>query len=78
MDHYTKRFYELRTIHGYTQEDVATYLGIHRTAYNKCETGRTYPSIDTIRALCRLYGVTADCLVGDEPLPENIGVTTSL
>ena len=48
-----------------SQQQVADALGITRTAYNKYESGVITPS-RRLSALCDLYGVSADYLLGKD------------
>ncbi len=53
----------LRSIHGFSQEEVAEKIGISRQAYAKWETGTTVPDIEKCMRLAEIYGVTIDSLV---------------
>ena len=51
-----KRLKELRTIHGFTQQQVADYLGIDQSNYSKIEHGkRQLRKMSKLKALCLLY-----------------------
>ena len=59
----------LRRQKGLTQEELAAELFVSRTAISKWESGRGYPSIDSLKAISGFYGVTIDALLsGDEVL----------
>ena len=62
----------LRTIHGFSQEEVAARINISRQAYAKWESGATVPDIEKCALLARVYGVTLDSLIKDEKV-EGIG-----
>ena len=52
-----------------TQEELATALYVSRTAISKWESGRGYPSIDSLKAIAKFFSVTIDELLsGDEVL----------
>lgn len=53
----------LRNINGFSQEEVASKIGISRQAYAKWENGDAIPNIDKIAVLAEVYGVTIDSLV---------------
>lgn len=59
----------LRKQKGMTQEELAETLFVSRAAISKWESGRGYPSIDSLKALAACFGVTIDALLsGDELL----------
>ena len=66
-------FYEklqaLRRQRGITQEELAQALYVSRTAVSKWESGRGYPSIDSLKAIAAYFAVTVDDLLScDEVL----------
>lgn len=63
----------LRSIHGYSQEEIAEKIGISRQAYAKWESGATIPDIEKCSLLASVYGTTLDSLVRTESV-EGIGV----
>ncbi len=58
----------LRSIHGYSQEDVAEKIGISRQAYAKWESGATIPDVEKCARLAREYGTTVDALLKTEEI----------
>ena len=54
---------ELRKAHGYTQDYVASALGVVRQTYANYETGLRNPSPDTLFKLAGLYGISTDDLM---------------
>ncbi len=54
---------ELRKVHGYTQDYVASALGIVRQTYSHYESGRRTPGPDTLFKLAGLYGISVDDLM---------------
>lgn len=46
-----------------TQEDLAEALLVSRTAISKWESGRGYPSIDSLKEISRFFSVTIDDLI---------------
>lgn len=64
-----EKLQELRKQKRLTQEELAEVLFVSRTAISKWESGRGYPSIDSLKALAKFFGVTVDELLsGDELL----------
>ena len=54
---------ELRKSKGMTQEELAEALFVSRTAVSKWESGRGYPSIDSLKELSHFFSVTIDELI---------------
>lgn len=48
---------------GLTQEEVANRLGISRQAISKWENGYSYPDLDNLMLLSKLYGISVDDLL---------------
>ena len=63
----------LRTIHGFSQEEIAEKIGISRQAYAKWESGATIPDVQKCDLLAKVYDVTVDSLLKDENV-DGIGV----
>ena len=60
----------LRSQRGLTQEELAAEIFVSRTAVSKWESGRGYPSIDSLKELARFFEVTVDVLISDKELSE--------
>lgn len=43
-----------------TQDEVAVFLGVSRSGYTYYETGKSEPSIDTLKKLATIYDITVD------------------
>jgi len=64
-----EKLQELRKQHNLTQEELAASLYVSRAAISKWESGRGYPSIDSLKALAKFFSVSIDALLsGDEVL----------
>ena len=56
-----QRLKELRTTQGYTQKQVADYLGIDQSNYSKMEHGkRKLTKLSMLQKLCTLYQCTQE------------------
>ena len=58
----------LRKQKGFTQDQLAQVLYVSRTAISKWESGRGYPSIDSLKAIAKLFSVSIDELLSNEEL----------
>lgn len=63
-----EKLQKLRADEGLTQEDLAEKLFVSRTAISKWESGRGYPSIDSLKAIAKHFHVTIDELIGTEEI----------
>lgn len=54
----------LRIDNGYTQKQIAAYLGISQNTYSQYEVGVLNYSVDTLEKLADFYGVSVDYLLG--------------
>lgn len=63
-----EKLQQLRKHKGLTQEELAQALFVSRTAISKWESGRGYPSIDSLKALAAFYRVTIDDLLSGSEL----------
>ena len=62
----------LRASHGMSQQQVANVLNLSRSTYSYYESGKCAPSLDTLRALIRLFCPTSPnfLLLMDQPVEE--------
>ena len=67
MEFYEK-LQELRKNRGLTQEELAEALYVSRTAISKWESGRGYPSIDSLKEISKYFSVTIDDLLSGEKI----------
>jgi len=54
---------ELRKLNGYTQDYIASFLGMVRQTYSHYETGQRTPSYETLYKLSGLYNISMDDLL---------------
>ena len=63
-----EKLQELRKHRGMTQEELAEALYVSRTAVSKWESGRGYPSIDSLKQISGYFSVTIDDLLSGDKL----------
>ena len=61
-----EKLQELRKSRGLTQEELAEDLFVSRTAISKWESGRGYPSIDSLKEISKYFSVPIDDLLSSE------------
>lgn len=66
MMEFCEKLKELRKGRSLTQEQLAEELYVSRTAVSKWESGRGYPSIDSLREISRFFSVTVDELISPD------------
>ena len=65
---FNEKLQELRKNKGLTQEELAEALYVSRTAISKWESGRGYPSIDSLKAIAKYFSVTIDELLSSDEI----------
>ena len=65
---FNEKLQELRKTKGMTQEELAQALYVSRTAISKWESGRGYPSIDSLKEISKFFSVTIDELICSEEI----------
>ena len=63
-----EKLQELRKNRGLTQEELAELLYVSRAAISKWESGRGYPSIDSLKEISKYFSVSIDDLLSGEKL----------
>lgn len=63
-----KNLTDLRREHGLSQKELAERLRVSRQAVSRWEQGTAVPSIDNLKLLSELYGVSMDELLRGGPL----------
>lgn len=64
MEYYVKKIRDLREDRDLTQTQVAEYLNTSQTMYARYERGANELPIRHLMALCRLYRVSSDYILG--------------
>ena len=67
---FNEKLQKLRAEAGLTQEELAEKLYVSRTAVSKWESGRGFPSIDSLRNIAKYFHVTIDDLICGEEIAE--------
>ena len=67
---FNEKLQKLRTNENLTQEELAEKLYVSRAAISKWESGRGYPSIDSLKAIAKYFHVTIDELIGSEEIVD--------
>lgn len=65
---FNEKLQKLRTDENLTQEELAEKLFVSRTAISKWESGRGYPSIDSLKVIAEYFHVTIDELICGEEM----------
>ena len=65
---FNEKLQALRKQKGLTQEELADALYVSRTAVSKWESGRGYPSIDTLKDISAFFNITIDELLSGSEL----------
>ena len=64
MNAFAKRLKELRSENNYTQNFIASKLGIRQQSYARYERGVGEPNLDTLVSIAKLFNVSTDYLLG--------------
>ena len=64
MATFTERLRELRTQSNYSQQDLADKMGVTKQTISQYERGVRKPDMDTLTALCDIFNVSSDYLMG--------------
>ena len=73
---FSEKLQELRKSRSLTQEELAEALFVSRTAISKWESGRGYPSIDSLKEISRFFSVTIDDLICSDEI-RSLSANTS-
>lgn len=65
-DIFTLRFREAIKTSGITQAELANRVKISKQCISDFKSGKSFPSIQTLRLLCKYLDVSADYLLGLE------------
>ena len=60
-----EKIYQLRTMAGISQEELAEKISVSRQSVSKWEMSQALPQIDKVLQLCDLFGISTDTLLQD-------------
>ena len=66
MENFGEKLKDLRMERGWTLKETALRVGLTRNAIANYEANIRQPSLETLKALCKLFEVSADYLLGLE------------
>lgn len=67
----SSRLRERREYLGYSQQEVADYLDLHRPAISEIEAGRRKVDVLELKKLARLFETPVSCLLGGANVPPS-------
>lgn len=65
---FNEKLQELRKNKNLTQEQLAEMLFVSRTAISKWESGRGYPTIDSLKEISNFFAISLDDLLSREEI----------
>lgn len=65
---FNEKIKEIRSQNNLTQEQLAEKLYVSRTAISKWESGKGYPSIDSLKEISKIFNISIDELLSSEKL----------
>ncbi len=75
MIFFAERIKYYRKSLGYSQQQIAKFIGVERSTYTYYETGKTQPNFVALEKLCKIFGVGYTDLLSeskkDEPVLED-------
>lgn len=69
---FCEKLQKLRKEKGLSQEQLADMLEVSRQSVSKWESGTTYPEMDKLLMICKIFNVTLDDLTNDAVTAKNI------
>lgn len=78
MATFSERLRELRTQFGYSQQDLADKMDATKQMISQYERGVRKPDLDTLTALCDIFNVSSDYLMGKSDVTVRLLTTEDL
>ena len=66
MENFQNRLKQFKSEQKLSTAEISRLMGIHPPTWCKYESGKSKMSIDTLQKFCRIFGVSADWLLGLE------------
>lgn len=63
---FNEKLQKLRKTNGLSQEGLADLLDVTRQSVSKWESGTTYPEMDKLLAMCKIFKCSLDDLTNDD------------
>lgn len=73
---FSEKLQKLRKENNYSQEQLADMLDVSRQSVSKWESGQTYPEMDKLLSMCKIFKCSLDDLTNDEVSTTNINNKT--
>ena len=70
---FSEKLVQLRKQNKLSQEQLADMLDVSRQAVSKWESGTTYPEMDKLLTMCKLFKCSLDELTNDEISTRDFG-----
>lgn len=70
---FSEKLQALRKANKMSQEKLADLLDVTRQSVSKWETGQTYPEMDKLLAMCKIFKCSLDDLTNDEVTDIKVG-----
>lgn len=75
MAEFSERFKQLRTVNGYSQQELADSLKVSKSTVNMYERGERKPGISQLEAIADFFNVDMDYLSGKSNIPRKSLIT---
>ena len=69
---FNEKLQKLRKDNNFSQEQLANEIGVSRQSVSKWESGTSYPEMDKLLTLAKIFNITLEQLTNDEISIENI------
>ena len=70
---FSEKLQALRKANKMSQEKLADLLDVTRQSVSKWESGQTYPEMDKLLAMCKIFKCSLDDLTNDEVTDIKVG-----